>query len=266
MNLTHILKGKNPKAQRKLNQLSQKLGATPNILWYPNAGYDFRDVIERHVSSSKPDLYFHTDYNASTDYCQFEKGIVYKDNSRTIKITNVQELEFINPEHNNLNHEFSASPEHACKDIKVFLLKVKTYEDFNSQTSKVIYFCMENVNFMEQVLLNYKISISNLVKVNEVLGDSGGQKTIRLFSSFFSKLKIHYHYLDHEGEQEYKYTEKNYKMSNQKLKHFRLVNIGEKSDVTNWKRLMVKMKKKKKTDDALTRKSLEGALDMMAER
>ena len=44
MNLLHLLKGNDVKAQDRLNELIKQHTNELKLLWYPSAGFDFRDV------------------------------------------------------------------------------------------------------------------------------------------------------------------------------------------------------------------------------
>lgn len=266
MNLTNILKGKDPRAQQHLEQLQQQLGDTPNILWYPSAGHDFRDVIEGHRTPVEPDLYFHTEYDANPDYFKLERGIVFRDDRTIVRIRDVQELEFVDPVHYHVSPELASFPKHANKELKIFLLDVRSHVDSGPKTAKVIYFYMENLNFMEEVLFKYDFKISHLVKVRDGYGYGGGLKSMLLLSAFFSQLGVQYVYSDDQGQLDFELIDVIAKRNNLDLKKFNLVNPGQLRNIADWSQLPVKVQKVEHTDEALTRESLEEVLEMMVER
>lgn len=266
MNLTNILKGKDPRAQHHLDQLSQQLGDTPNILWYPSAGDDFRDMIEGHRTPVEPDLYFHSDYNASPEFYQLKRGRVYSDDKTTIRIRDVQELEFVDAVNYHVSPEIASFPEHANKELKIFLLDMSAHIDSGSKTAKVIYFYMENINFMEEVLFKHNLKISHVVKVRDGSGYGGGLKSMTLLSAFFSELGVQYVYSDFQGQLDFELIDAIAKRNDLDLKKIKLVNIGQQRNIADWSQLSVKVQKVEHTDEDLTRESLEEALGMMVER
>jgi hypothetical protein len=220
-----ILCGCTNRDQQALDALISKLGYTRCTAWYPNCGLDFRDLIELNKphgdgygKSDFPDLYIHTDYkpNWSRDVDPerpFSLGTVSYDSSnasshRTM-IREMYDLTFSEKIQVDylVNSDFVDFPEDSLLSPKIFLLMV----DVKTKASMlrripVIYFVMESINFIDQVVLKHKISITHMVKVREGCGFGGNRKSITIAYAFAPRIGFKYLFIDSETHTDFSLT------------------------------------------------------------
>lgn len=198
--LQYLLKGRDANGQRQLESYFAKIPSDPNILWYPSSGFDFRDILElsgeraaRHNLSLVPDIFIHSD--CSDFYLTIENKDSPQERKETRIINERTEL-LLNPEADvrySINPKFYNNPEHAPSDPRIQLLDVTygTKKD-GLVTQKVIYFYFENNNFLEEILLKFRIGISHFVKVREGLSDFGCLMSISYVLDLLSELNTKY--------------------------------------------------------------------------
>lgn len=192
-----LLKGRGLNAQKRLEDLTLKIGGNPNILWYPSAGNDFRDILELCPQRAAelgieilPDLIVHTDYKP--DWMDF-KGTIYEDHRTKIEIVNRYYYDLSQKINYEVNPEYVDFPEDALPSPLVLLLDVKiTSDTLGTIERPVLYFLFENINFLDQILLKNKICVSHIIKVREGLAWGGNKKSIGIVLSFLSVLETRY--------------------------------------------------------------------------
>jgi hypothetical protein len=205
--INKILSGKNKQAQNRIEEHSNSLGDNPNILWYPSAGIDFRDILELspkrardHRVTELPDLFIHTDYKPcwGVDWLN-SGGIVYDDNRTSVRIKNIFELQLIKKFQYSINPEFVDFPNDAPIEPTIYLLDILVTSNILGMVRQtVIYFLFENINFLDEIILKNNIPITFLVKVREGCGFGGNRKSISLAYAFLSALKTKYILIDQE--------------------------------------------------------------------
>jgi hypothetical protein len=99
---------------------------------------------------------------------------------------------FVDEQHVDFINKAPANP-------KIFLLKVKVTHANNYVVRPVIYFVFENINFLDEVLLKYKINITYLIKVREGCGLGGNRKSITVAYAFAANLGLKYLICDDEA-------------------------------------------------------------------
>jgi hypothetical protein len=218
MNLLHLLKGNDVKAQERLNELVNQHTNEPKLLWYPSAGFDFRDVLRFSMKHDKanvgvselPDLFVHTDY--MMDRNALEVGELMSDGRTKIDILACHELSWTIPFHysamqaipdhrmlrrnqvaNRTHSPFCHAPEKLPAEPIVYLLDVQFQSHVLGPFQRpVVYVVMENMNFLCEILLRYKLSISHVVKVRDGTGFGGNAMSVAQVYPFFSELKTQY--------------------------------------------------------------------------
>ncbi len=228
--VSRLLRGKNAEAQQRLDQLCTSIGEDPNLLWYPSAGDDYRDIMEfSPVKAAQnglrvlPDLFIHTDYKPDwlqtyrvihkeqflpvegqrnfSENGDAQQGIAYHDSRTTVYIEAAHELVFRNPRavSYHVNPAFVDFPESANPEPEVYLLDVRVESARLGVFRKPVLYCFfENVNFLENVLLKHHLKISHLLKVREGCGFGGNRKSISLSYAFLSALRTRYLVVDGE--------------------------------------------------------------------
>lgn len=205
--INKILSGKNKQAQIRLEALSNSLGDNPNILWYPSAGRDFRDILQLsptraqlHKVSELPDLFIHTDYKPCWGHNWLKLGeVVYNDDKTSVRIENIFELQLIKKIQYSINPAFVSFPDDAPVEPTIYLLDILVTSNILGEIRQtVIYFLFENINFLDEVILKNNIPISFLVKVREGCGFGGNRKSISVVYAFLSVLKTKYILIDTE--------------------------------------------------------------------
>lgn len=191
-----ILKAYNDQDEVILDLLQSQIGDCPNIAWYPSAGLDFRDLIEVNRTQIEPDIFFHTDYNSS--WVKIECGLVFNDDRTKVFIDRVTELKFKKKVNYIINHDYIDFPNDANPFPKIYLLDVIIESGFGEIRKPVVYFYMENINFLDEFLLKFKIKLSHFIKVREGCGLGGNRKSISIAYAFLGELKVKHILVDNE--------------------------------------------------------------------
>ena len=199
-----ILKGVDARSDNELKKIEKQ---TNNIAWYPSAGLDFRDVLElsNPIYKELPDLFIHTDYKPDWSlenpvFETFNLGPINNefDNNFDFIIDDVFELELTELIRYSVNANYVDFPNDAPRLPKVFLLYVSVNHDGNTISKPVLYFVFENINFLDEILLKFKIKITHFVKVREGCGFGGNRKSISIGYAFIAKLDVKYLFIDNE--------------------------------------------------------------------
>jgi hypothetical protein len=200
----NILKGVDTRSDNELKKIQNK---TNNIAWYPSAGLDFRDLLElsNPIYKELPDLFIHTDYKPDWSienpvFETFNLGPINNefDNNFDFIIDDVFELELTELIRYSVNANYVDFPNDAPRLPKVFLLYVSVNHDGNTISKPVLYFVFENINFLDEILLKFKIKITHFVKVREGCGFGGNRKSISIGYAFIAKLGVKYLFIDNE--------------------------------------------------------------------
>jgi hypothetical protein len=202
--LKDLLKGQNHFAQQLLDDLLGKPDL--NILWYPSAENDYRDLFEFHPQiaaerniHSIPDIFIHTSYDpGNLHHLQKTGGARFNnadnDTDLSVSIHATHLLVLSNPSIYQVERDFVDLPENAYPIPIIHLLDVSVTSRIRKISNRkwVIYFLFENINFLENVLLRGKVPVSHVVKVREGIGTGGARKSIILLYAFLSALKVRY--------------------------------------------------------------------------
>lgn len=196
--LRNILKGKDTESQRRLDKLFESVGNDPNICWYPSAENDYRDIFElsqeraeKHGIEELPDLFIHTDYNSS-HFESASKGreIILENDSIYPQIGRRYEL--VLNENININYKNIQKPWLASRKPIVYLIDVEIPLSSNETINKtVIYFCLENINFLEEIIFQYNLKITHLYRFR----DGSSLEKLGMSNLFFFLSKMNSKYL-----------------------------------------------------------------------
>jgi hypothetical protein len=105
----------------------------------------------------------------------------------------------------------------------------------------VIYFFMENINFLDEVLLKNKISLSHFIKVREGCGMGGNRKSISIAYAFLGELKVKHILVDNEEHTDRSLINSiNIRHNIQPIK-FELRNPSQRRDISDWSGFSVKV-------------------------
>lgn len=201
--LNTLLKGKTKEAQRKLDELFERIGDRPKLLWYPSSGLDFRDIIEfsprrmeLHGAKVAPNLFIHTDYNCFNDLNL--EGDVFDDCRTKVKVVEKHELLISDPD-----YYLSYNKHVKGKNVnfpEVYLLKISVDSNiYGILEGEVLYFKCENNYFLDSIVLKFNIKISHFLKVREGLGFGGSNgKSISYVCALFSEIGVEYLLMDNE--------------------------------------------------------------------
>jgi hypothetical protein len=261
--LNKILKGTDTTSQIKLEELIDEIGENPNILWYPSAGMDFRDLLEAEYRTElSPDIYFHTDYYKLRE---FVLGTVFNDERTTVEILEINELQCVSEINYNVNADFANFSEKSYSKPKVLLLDVLAKYNGGQTRKPVLYWYFENINFLDEVLLKFNISISHMVKVREGLGWGGNRKSISIAYAFLFNLKTQYLLVDNEGQPD---PEVIIEIKNKhllELKNFKLINPPNKRNIPNWSLKSVKVLRVEYLDELFSDESFNNNLNFIGQ-
>ncbi|GEM_PF-1306963 len=215
--IKQLLKARNQASQKRLNDLFSTVGDNPEILWYPSAGNDYRDILElseidenniRGIRGNinivtdygipAPDLFIHTDYNKKM--VKLKKGEVFNDGKTNVVAKKIYPLcidaSLVKYE---VNEESVVDKEEAPKTPEIYLLDIEITSNKLGKIEKpVIYFLFENINFFQEVLLRHGINVAYMVKVREGCGKGGNRKSVTNIYPYFSVLNTRYLIADNE--------------------------------------------------------------------
>ena len=144
-----------------------KIISTKNILWYPCAFNDYRDLLFFHPSKAAelkidvlPDIYIHTDRNPIV---RQEEGYLFKDGKTLVEIVHEEQIRLF-PDLRN--------------ETTIFDLRITSnlYGEFNR---KLIYCVIDNYDFLREVILNKELKVSHLVTIRD--GKDGLHKYLEYF-------------------------------------------------------------------------------------
>lgn len=236
--LNSILTGLDKKAETKLKMVLETIGDNPNILWYPSAGRDFRDLMEAQIRTGiTPDLFIHTDYNK--ELTKLTCGIIYNDDKTKVIIHEVHHLTttnlvnyYIDPKHINL-------PKYASLYPRVLLLDISI--DFEHYTGvrtiirkPLLFFIFENINFLDEILLKFKIPISHIVKIREGCAWGGNSKSITISYAFVSELNTQYLLIDSRLDVDFNLVQHLKKKHDIIPKNYNLKRVSQRSTICDW--------------------------------
>ena len=145
-----------------------------------------------------PDIFFHTDYDAKN--VSLKRGVIFEDVNTRIEIHHITELEFRIPPVYLVSPEFVDFPENANVSPKVFLLDVEINYQRGPLRKHVLYFFMENINFLDEVLLRNRIELSHLIKVREGMTWVGNRESITSVYAFLGNLNVKYLLIDNRAD------------------------------------------------------------------
>lgn len=241
MMIKDLFKGKTPKSQLRLDNLSKKLGQNPNIAWYPSAGLDFRDLIEVNRTSIQPDLHIHTDYHLG--WTKLEIGEIFNDERTKVSIINIDEIQFKKSIDFFVNPNYVDFPEDAPKEPLVLLLDVLIESNNVTIEKPVLYIYMENINFLDEILLKEQLPISHLIKIREGCGMGGNRKSISIVYAFLCDLRIKYLLVDNEEHTDFELIHQLASKHNINLKNYHLRNISQRRNIADWSGFNAKVMK-----------------------
>ncbi|MEO0022296.1 MAG: hypothetical protein ABIJ93_00340 [candidate division WOR-3 bacterium] len=215
----NILEPADEKGKELFNKVVESVKNNPRILWYPSAGNDYRDILELSDISGNitdenqirgnvniaydydikkeelPNLFIHNDYNRRV--VKLKKGVVFDDGKTRVRINGLCRLKI--KENVDINYcvdeRYAVAPEeYAYKKPVIYLLDVELLSDELGKINKpVIYFMFENINFLQEVLLKHRITVSYIVKVNDGYHSHGGNRiSMSVAYPFLSVLNTKY--------------------------------------------------------------------------
>jgi len=234
-----ILKAVNEEEEIILDSLQAQISDCPNITWYPSAGDDFRDLIEINRTKIDPDIFFHTDYNSN--WVKLQCGLVFNDERTKVFIDRVTELKFRKKINYVVNHDYVDFPEQANSTPKIYLLDLIVESGFGVIRKPVVYFFMENINFLDEILLKYKINLSHFIKVREGCAWGGNRKSISLAYAFLGELQVKYLLIDNEEHTDREIINTISQKHNINPKKYELKNASQRRNISSWSGLSVKV-------------------------
>lgn len=232
-----LLKTVHDKDTYLLDELQEQIGNNPNIAWYPSAGLDFRGLIEINRTSTVSNLFFHSDYNKT--WVELKCGEVFNDKRTCINIERITELKFRGKINYRINPEYVDFPKEGNRIPKVFLLSVRVKSNFGIIRKPVLYFFMENINFLDEILLKNKIKLSHFIKVREGCGYGGNKKSISIAYAYLVELGVRHLLVDRE-----EHTDKEL-INSISVKHkiypkkYALKKVANRCNISNWSDLSV---------------------------
>jgi hypothetical protein len=267
--LNKILKGTDRCSQIKLEKLNEKIGENPNIAWYPSAGNDFRNLIQVETRTSvSPDLYFHTDYWITNE--QFAVGpIVYRDgvivmdnNGESIgEIMEINYLTCTDDINYYINPDFVGFPYEVSNTPTILLIDVLVYVNGEQVRKPVLYWYFENIHFLDEVLLKFKIPITHIYKVREAYRGNGG--SIAVSYAFLSGLKTQYLLIDNMVNVEFPVLDVIRDKHRLMSKNFNLHNVVEDGSFVSWNNDIVNVMIVEILDEPLTNEHFQENLNQI---
>jgi len=288
MNLLHLLKGNDVKAQERLNELIKQHTNELKLLWYPSAGFDFRDVLRFAMKHDKanvgvselPDLFVHTDY--TMDRNALEVGELMNDERTKIDILQCYELTWnvlfyysaldaipdprmlrrrMNT--SRIRSSFCHSPEKLPTEPIVYLLDVQFQSHVLGTFQRpVVYVVMENMNFLCEILLRYKLTVSHVVKVRDGTGFGGNAMSVANIYPFFSELKTRYLITDEHAQMVWGFIKHAQRFYNVEPKKWELNEVGI---IQDWSGFVTTAFQVDHSDELLTQEHMNEQLNLIIE-
>jgi len=170
MKLQDILEGDTPEAKDALDELFGDL-KEERILWYPSAGFDYRDILEMtpprrelHGIKEPPNIICHTDYDLGLTGLGNEiQDIRHIDPITTVRIMEKYALSLRDKAQvfYRVNPEYADFPASAPSQPTIYLLKLRITSDALGEIpATVLFFLFENHNFLKQVILKHGLRIT----------------------------------------------------------------------------------------------------------
>lgn len=198
--LKKLLLGRDQAARERLDAFFESLPDNPNILWYPSAGYDFRHLTElsgeravKHNIEVMPDLYIHTD--CACGLADLPTGEVENDGRTVVRLNAKYELALNPDEHVRyfVDPAYTDLAEFSHPEPRIQLLDITRQSHLYGTVSRtVLYFYFENNNFLDEVLLRYRLPVSHLVKIREGIAEGGVKMSISYVLDMLSALETKY--------------------------------------------------------------------------
>lgn len=219
-----LITGNDSISNQRLQQLRKDQRENMTALWYPSAGIDFRDVLEFSSKSNSvailPNIFIHSDYqlfsynlSAGTVVRHYPEGAFIADSDNlpegrpiaevTIEACYDLSLTSIYSSCYNINHQYIEYPANTAANPIIKLLDLSLYKDGRKQDATVLYFGFENINFLNNILIQHRITIPYILKVREGCGFGGGRKSITIAFGLLSYLKTRFIISDDEGDCDY---------------------------------------------------------------
>jgi hypothetical protein len=233
--LNKLLKSAQIEGAKVVEELFARLGDSPNIAWYPSAGLDFRDLVEVDRTQAQPEIFFHTDYDAKN--VELRCGVLFEDINTRIYLHRITELAFKTPTVYVVNPDYVDFPELANPSPKVFLLDVEVNYQRGVLRKPVVYFFMENINFLDEVLLRHGIKLSHLIKVREGMAWGGNRKSITSAYAFLGNLNVKHVLIDDSADPDKNLIQKLLSKHGLKLIKFVLKNPAQRRNIDSWSNL-----------------------------
>jgi len=237
--INSLLKAVSEQDENIIDELQSQIGHTPNIAWYPSAGLDFRDLIEVNRTKIDPDIFFHTDYSRNS--VKLQCGLVFNDDRTKVFIDRITELKFRKKINYVVNHDYVDFPQDANPSPRVYLLDLIVESGFGVIRKPVLYFFMENINFLDEILLKNKIGLSHFIKVREGCGMGGNRKSISITYAFLGILKVKHILIDKEEHTDRKLINSITLKHNIRPIKFDLRNPSQRRNISDWSGLSVKV-------------------------
>ena len=260
--LSKILKAIDRNSEIKLAELIENVGENPNILWYPSAGLDFRDIIEAEERTEiSPDLYFHTDYCRDVDIVV---GTIFNDGRTIVEIIEINYLSCSDEINYHVSKNFASLPDLIFAKPRVLLCDVLVTYDGGQIRKPVLYWFFENINFLDEVLLKFNISISHIVKVCEGMAWGGNKESISICYAFLSRLRTKYLLIDNRVDFNLRLIRVIRGKHSIELRNFKLINIADRRNVRNWSHRCVAVMRVEILDQLYTTKKFNENLELIS--
>lgn len=206
MKLQDILEGDTPEAKDALDELFGDL-KEEKILWYPSAGFDYRDILEMtaprrelHGIKEPPNIICHTDYSPGLTGLGNEiRDIIHIDPRTTVRIMEKYALSL----KKEAQVAYRVNPEYAYFDgalsqPTIYLLKLLIISDALGEISATVFFFLfENHNFLQQVILKHGLRITHFIKVRDGRPFGGNGIGSSVFYPLLGNIGVRYLIADH---------------------------------------------------------------------
>lgn len=266
MRFKELLKGKDSKAQERLDNFFSSV-IEERILWYPSAGLDFRDLLEMsperrtlHHIDETPTIICHTDYDSRL----LNDKYTYSDQWTQVNLLDKTPLETV-PEADVrylVNPDYVSCADFALQYPKIYLLDLEIESHVLGKFQRsVFYFLFENYNFLKEILLKNKLTVSHFVKVREGCAFGGCRQSISVFYSLLGELNVEFLLVDDEISYSKKIHDKIARRFN--INHTKY-EIEKLNDITKWSGLPVKVFKVAHNDELMTAEDLSAILKQIS--
>ena len=105
----------------------------------------------------------------------------------------------------------------------------------------MLYFFMESINFLDEILFKNKINLSHFIKVREGCGYGGNKKSISIAYAFLGELNVKHILVDNREQTDKELVHSISDKHNLQRMKYELINVSQRGNIADWSGFRVKV-------------------------